>query len=350
MEAAAPQWWLSEDRVTLHPLLAECRVRKSAKELELLSYVCYVTSMAHVEVMRSARPGMKEFQLESLFKHFCYTYGGCRLEAYTCVCASGPNGATLHYGHSAAANDKMVRDGDIALLDMGCEYHCYTSDVTCSFPVNGVFSEDQRIVYGAVLAAQRAVYAALRPGASWAELHRLASRTILTKLSEGGVLTGEGKTSEVDAMMVAGLGAVFMPHGLGHFIGIDTHDVGGYLAGQPARRASEGVALDKLRTARVVQAGMYLTVEPGCYFVEATLDNAFANPDQAKFLVANRIEALRNFGGVRLEDDVAITADGFINFTLCPRTIEEVESVMAGGKWPPGPGEDSAPELKRQWK
>jgi len=141
------------------------------------------------------------------------------------------------------------------------------------------------------------------------------------------------------------LGGVFMPHGLGHFIGIDTHDVGGYLEGHPKRHDGPGLA--KLRTARIIQENMVLTVEPGCYFIEVCLNDALANPDLGKHLVADKIAPFRGTGGVRLEDVVAITANGCDNYTNCPRTVNEVETVIGGGKWPPT--EDVEPRLMRKF-
>ena len=105
--------------------------------------------------MRAARVGMMEYQLESLFQHFTYSHGGCRHQAYTCICACGPNPAILHYGHAGRPNARQIVEGDLALLDMGAEYHCYAADITCSFPVTGSrrFSADQLVVYEAVLQA-----------------------------------------------------------------------------------------------------------------------------------------------------------------------------------------------------
>jgi Xaa-Pro dipeptidase len=111
---------------------------------------------------------------------------------------------------------------------MGAEYACYCSDITCSFPISGKFSADQRLVYEAVLAAQTAVFAALKPGIEWTDMHRRAERALLEALTAGGMLRGD-----VDAMMAAHMGAVFMPHGLGHLLGLDTHDVGGFVDGTP---------------------------------------------------------------------------------------------------------------------
>lgn len=247
--------------------------------------------------------------------------------SYTCICGTGKNGATLHYGHAAAPNEKLIVDGDMCLFDMGCEFHCYASDVTCSFPANGVFTADQRFIYEAVLAAQRAVMDALRPGVAWPDMHALAYRTALTVLRDGGLLTGD-----VDDMMRVNLGAVLMPHGLGHFMGIDTHDVGGYPRGT-ARDTRDG--FKSLRTVREVRPGMVLTVEPGVYFINHLLKEAMANEEQAPFFVKDVlarfwVEDDRSFGGVRLEDDIIITEDGIENMTIAPRTVEEVEAACRG--------------------
>jgi len=206
--------------------------------------------------------------------------------------------------------------------------------------VGGKFTPDQRMVYSAVLEAQRQIFAAMRPGVAWADLHRLMWRVQLQALLEAGVLLGD-----LDEMLAAGLGAVFTPCGMGHLIGLDTHDVGGYLHGCPPR--SEEAGLNKLRTARILEAGMCLTVEPGIYFIEALLAPALAAPATARFFDDAVLARFRGFGGVRLEDVVAITDEGFVNYTICPRTIDEVEGVMAGAPWPPPT--DAAPELRREW-
>ena len=247
--------------------------------------------------------------------------------SYVCICATGPNGAVLHYGHAGAPNDRVLSPGDMALFDMGAEYHCYASDITCSFPVDGAFTADQRAVYGAVLAAQKGVMAAMKPGVDWVDMHRLAEKAILEGLVLGGFLAGD-----VDDMARAHLGAVFMPHGLGHLMGLDTHDVGGYPPGGPGRPAEPGAR--KLRTARVLEEGLVITVEPGCYFIEPLLEQAMADPAQRGFLVPEALARVRGKGGVRLEDDVLVTADGIENLTKCPREVEDVVHVLAGGAWP----------------
>lgn len=306
----------------LFPDIVECRVIKTQKEIEVLRYVAQVSSEAHKQVMRHIKPGMKEYQLESVFLHHAYYEGGCRNPSYTCICASGPNGSVLHYGHAAAPNDRTVKDGDLCLFDMGAEYHCYCSDVTCSFPANGVFTEDQKIVYNAVLDAQESVQKAMRPGTSWPDMHRLAERRILEGLLKGGLL----QNGTVDEMVAVNLGSVFMPHGLGHLLGLNTHDVGGYPLGGVPRSTEPGI--NKLRTARALEEGMCITVEPGLYFIDVLLDGALSNPSQAKFINADAIKRFRGFGGVRLENDVIVTKDGCEVLSIVPRTVEEIEAWM----------------------
>merc|ERR1719420_1951252 len=186
--------------------------------------------------------------MEAVFKFYCYHVGGARHHAYTCICGTGPNGAVLHYGHAGAPNDGQMQDGDMCMFDMGSEYHFYASDISCSYPVNGKFSPVQRAVYEAVYAASRAVLAAIKPGVSYIDMHLLSERTMLAKLVEAGFLTGS-----VDDMMEQRMGAVFQPHGLGHFLGLDTHDVGGYPGG--AKRVDKP-GLRNLRCGRVMQPGM----------------------------------------------------------------------------------------------
>jgi len=320
--------------------VADARAHKSAHEVSLMRYTYALSSAAHVAVMRAARPGMMEYQLEALFLHHTYTHGGARLPSYTPICASGPNGAVLHYGHAGRPNARQIGAGDMLLLDMGCEYACYASDITNSFPASGRFTPDQRIVYEAVLAAQLAVVGAMRPGVEWPRMHRLAERTMLAKLAAAGLVAGD-----LDEMLEHDIGAVFMPHGLGHLIGIDTHDVGGYLPGHPPRSNRPG--LRRLRTARTLEEGMVITVEPGLYFVDALLDEALAEPARARFLVREQLARFRGTGGVRIEDGVLVTADGALSLAACPRSVDEVEAVMAGGEWPPTV--DRVPELRRTW-
>ncbi|XP_020653507.3 xaa-Pro dipeptidase [Pogona vitticeps] len=304
----------------LHPEIAECRVIKTDMELEVLRYTNKISSEAHKEVMKAVKPGMKEYELESLFQHYCYTRGGMRHTSYTCICGSGHNSSVLHYGHAGAPNEKTIEDGDLCLFDMGGEYYCYGSDITCTFPANGKFTPDQRAIYEAVLKSSRAVLKAVKPGVAWPDMHRLADRVHLEELTKIGILQGN-----IEDMVKVHLGAVFMPHGLGHLLGIDVHDVGGYPEGV---ERIDLPGLRSLRTARVLVPGMVLTVEPGIYFIDHLLDQALADPAQACFLNNEVLARFRGFGGVRIEDDIAVTATGMELLTCVPRTTDEIEAFM----------------------
>ncbi|KAF7281997.1 dipeptidase C [Rhynchophorus ferrugineus] len=309
----------SVDDTILFPIIADLRVYKTHYEIKVIKYVVAVSSYAHRQIMRTVKPGQHEYQAESEFLHICYKKGGCRHVSYTCICGSGVNGAILHYGHAAAPNDDSIKNGVLCLFDMGANYFGYAADITCTFPANGKFTPDQKLIYEAVLKSNRAVHKAAKPGVSWVDMHSLANKVLLEELKRGGLLQGD-----ITEMFNAGLGAIFQPHGLGHLMGLDVHDVGGYLSGQPQRPTQPG--LSKLRTARVLQAGMVLTIEPGCYFIDPLLDKALADPVMKSFLVPDVIARFRNFGGVRIEDDVLITENGVEDLTRVPRTVEEIEA------------------------
>jgi Xaa-Pro dipeptidase len=286
-----------------------------------LRYFCY--SDAHIHVMKHARPGVMEYQLEAEFRYHAHFHGGCREMSYTCICGSGENGAVLHYGHAGLPNNKQVQKDDMLLLDMGAEYHCYGADVTRSFPASGKFSAQQRTIYSAVLASQQAVMDAVKPGVRWQDMHELSYKVILEHMQLAGLIV---KGANVQEMLDNDIGALFMPHGLGHLLGIDTHDVGGFLKDQ-TRLNRPGFR--SLRCYRTLEAGMVLTVEPGIYFNTVVFENAFNTPEKAKYLVREEIEKFFGFGGVRIEDDIVVTATGCENMTTAPRQIDEIEAILA---------------------
>jgi len=309
------------NKALLHAEITELRVFKTPEEIEVLRYANRISSAAHKEVMKQITPGRKEYQMEAVFHHHCHFVGGCRHVSYTCICGSGLNGATLHYGHAGAPNDKTINDGDMCLFDMGGEYFRYASDITCSYPANGKFTDFQKVVYNAVLKSGVDVMAAMKPGVSWPAMHLLSDRVHCEELLRAGVLKGT-----VEDLMANNIGALFQPHGLGHFMGIDTHDVGGYPKG--VERATQA-GLKSLRCGRVLEAGMCITVEPGIYFIPAILEPACDDPAKAQFLNVELIKANLGFGGVRIEDNVILTEDGIELLTDVPRTVEEIEAFMA---------------------
>lgn len=188
-----------------------------------------------------------------------------------------------------------------------------------------------------------------KPGISWVDCHKAAEKEIVKGLLKAGVFTNPDGLSEDDLLSVLideqSLGAVFFPHGLGHLIGCDTHDVGGYLPSTPHRETRDG--LKSLRTARILEKDMVLTNEPGCYFITPLIKKALSDETKKKYFNEEVLNKFINFGGVRLEDVIVIRENDSASLSTVPRALEEIEDVMSGGVWPPA--EDKCPLLKRQW-
>jgi len=305
--------------------LEEARVVKSPSELEILQYANDVSSRAHVELMRSASESGREYLAEASFRYNS-AIRGCPRVGYHCICPTGKRNAILHYGHPGEPNAELVVPGSLSLRDMGAEYHCYTADVTCTYPLSGTFTPEQRVVYEAVWEAVQVVERSVRPGVCYKDMHRLAQRTLLTEMSKAGLFVGD-----VEEMMSVNLMHQFMFHGLGHSLGLDVHDVGGYAPGRG--RPDDPSIQENLRLGRELLEGMVITVEPGFYFADFLMDEALADPSMAKFIDAKRLEELRPVGGVRIEDDIVITATGCYVLTTVPRTVAEIEATMAGQPW-----------------
>ncbi|KRX86799.1 Xaa-Pro dipeptidase, partial [Trichinella pseudospiralis] len=306
----------------LYPIMTECRVFKTDRELELIRYACKVTCQAHIQTNSWC---FFNFLFSSLFRFFASFYGKCRHIAYTCIAASGPNGAILHYGHAAKPNNRIMKKGDLCVMDMGAEFSCYASDVTTTFPVGGQFLPKQCTIYEAVLDANRAIISKAKPDESWIVLHLTAQKIILKHLLQAGLLQGD-----LESMIDINIGSVFMPHGVGHFLGLDVHDVGGYLKGV---KNFEDKKYSILRTTRVLKPRMVITVEPGCYFIETLINQAISDRVKSEYLVKSVIDEYRELvGGIRIEDVILITEDGCENLTPLPRTIEEIQACVGSKK------------------
>jgi Xaa-Pro aminopeptidase len=272
-------------------LLHEMRLVKTDEEVALMQRAADIASEAHREAMRAARPGAKEYEIEALIE-YVFRRSGAAGPAYNSIVGSGANATILHYVN----NDAELKDGDLLLIDAGAEYAGFASDITRTFPVNGRFREAQRELYNLVLDCQEECIRMVRPGADMEEMHK-RSVEILTEGMVGlGLLKGE-----TEKLIEEGEYKKFYMHRLGHYLGMDVHDVGAY--------HREGQA-------RPLGAGMVLTVEPGLYVPEDAEDI----PDKYRGL------------GVRIEDDVLVTSEGFRVLTdKAPKQIEEIEALMAGG-------------------
>lgn len=272
----------------LAPLLHERRLIKSEAELALLRHAGEISARAHVRAMRTARPGLCEYHLQAELEHE-FLWQGARAPAYATIVGGGANACVLHYIENGAA----LLDGELVLIDAGAEFDLYAGDITRTFPVNGRFSDAQRDVYAVVLAAQERAVAAVAPGVTLHDIHQGVVRDLARGLIELGLLDGELEACIEDESYKR-----FYLHSTSHWLGLDVHDVGAYRQdGEPRR----------------LVPGMVLTVEPGLYIPDAD----------------DIPTALRGIG-IRIEDDVAVTADGHEVLTAdVPKQAADIEALMA---------------------
>ena len=310
----------------IYEILADTRTRKSKEEIELLKYINKVTIEGHIQTMKtiyqkiSAGKTIIERDVENYFFSYMRSKLYSRNHPYEHICGCGVDGATLHYIN----NDQKLEPGKLILMDMGGLAGGYVSDVTSTVPVNGTFTDKQKAIYDIVLEANRAVKEKAKPGVSWTDMHLLAEEVILAGLQKVGILK---KGANIKEMLDNRVCYYFMPHGLGHLMGLDVHDVGGYLSFTPERSKEKG--LDCLRTARILEKGMILSDEPGIYFIRYLLEQGFNDEKVSKYFEKDIIKDYFDFGGIRIEDDILITDDGCINLTEgLPRTTEEIQNAM----------------------
>ncbi|MEX2352132.1 MAG: aminopeptidase P family protein [Balneolaceae bacterium] len=306
---------ISVESETLPDAITWCRSVKTGWELHQLREAARVNNIAHLEVLKALGPGMYEFELKALFEYHQIRHGLLQ-DAYSGIHASGPNSAILHY----VENRRQLREGELYLIDAGHEYNGYASDISRTWPVNGKYSPEQAEIYSIVLEALNRTIAAVQPGVRMEELHLLAARVLTEGLKDFGLLRGS-----VDDLIENDIFTLFFPHGIGHFLGLDTHDVGGYPKGVDE---IERPGLRLLRVRRELHPGMVITVEPGIYFIPALLGPALEEKEKARFLSAEIVEGLFDFGGVRIEDNLILTDDGFENLVTVPRSIRDVEQIM----------------------
>ncbi|MEW6512933.1 MAG: Xaa-Pro aminopeptidase [Pseudomonadota bacterium] len=268
-------------------LLDEMRLVKDAHEIELMRKAAQIAGAAHRRAMRFTAPGKFEYEVEAEFLHE-FRRQGSQYPAYSPIVAGGANACVLHY----VDNNRELKNGDLLLIDAGCEVDGYASDITRSFPVNGKFSGPQADVYDLVLDAQTAAIAAIKPGATFLDPHDAAVRVLAQGMLDLKLLEGSR-----DGVIESESYKRFYMHRTGHWLGLDVHDAGEYRAGDEWR---------------ILAPGMALTVEPGCYIRPA--DDVPA--------------AFHNIG-VRIEDDVLVTADGCDILTVdTPKTIAAIEALM----------------------
>lgn len=267
----------------------DMRLFKSDAEIDLMRKAAKISAEAHCVAMRACKPNMHEYELEALLQYEFYRHGS-RAPAYNSIVAGGANSCILHYND----NNAVLKDGELVLIDAACEYDCYASDITRTFPVNGRFSKEQRAIYELVLSAQLAVIAAIKPGVQWNYLQELSERVITEGLLLLGILHGD-----LEILLQTKASHPFYMHRLSHWIGMDVHDVGDY----------------KLRGAwRTLEPRMVFTVEPGVYIAAGN-----AAVDKKWWDI-----------GVRIEDDVLVTPTGCEVLSQdVPKSVKEIEALMA---------------------
>ena len=274
--------------IQLDRILDEIRLFKTPQEIELMQIASNISAKAHTRAMHTVHVGMMEYALEAELN---YVFGqqGC-VPAYNSIVGGGANACILHY----VENNQELKDGDLVLIDAACEYELYASDITRTFPVNGKFSAEQKALYEIVLNAQLAAIDAVKIGNSYKEPHNVAVRILVEGLLSLGIMQGDiEKIIETEAYRQ------FYMHGTGHWLGMDVHDVGAY------KQAGEW---------RPYEEGMVVTIEPGLYIA----------PDD------ETVDAKWRGIGIRIEDDVVVTANGPLVLTKdVVKSIEEIEALMA---------------------
>ncbi|KAJ5527983.1 hypothetical protein N7513_012142 [Penicillium frequentans] len=302
----------------LKDIIGDARVVKDAYEVALLRRANEISAKAHIAVIKAAQAASNERELEGVFISACIA-NGCREQSYHPIFASGESGATLHY----VSNDKPLIDSVTQqrkknlLIDAGGEYQTYCADITRVIPLDGKFTLETRQIYEIVLEMQSQCIAVLKDGVKWDDVHALAHRIAIKGLLKLGILRGTEEELFEKRVSVA-----FFPHGLGHYLGMDTHDTGGY-----PNYADEDKMFRYLRVRGNLPAGSVITVEPGIYFCRFIIDPVLESPELGKYIDADVLERYWAVGGVRIEDNVHITKDGSDNLTSAPKALVEVESL-----------------------
>lgn len=273
--------------LNVRDVIHEMRLFKDEVELESLKRANQIASLAHEAAMQFARPGKYEFQVQSVLEAVMRSAGSSQL-GYPSIVAGGANACCLHYN----LNNCRLEKGDLLLIDAGCEWNYYTADITRTFPVGGQFMGEQRALYELVLNAQEKSIAAIQPGARMSELNELVGRIIADGLLQLGVIRGS-----VDEVLEKKRHKEFFPHGLGHWLGMDVHDVGRYRI---------------KNVERTLEPGMCITIEPGIYIQPGAAD----------------IDPRWHGIGIRIEDNIHVTSGGHENLTPCKKAVSEVESLV----------------------
>ena len=313
--------YASEDLVRAVVEQRSVKIPEEAAEIELALDATYEM---HTTAMRMAKPGVKESEIAGVVEGIALSHGG--YISFPVILTI--NGQILHNHY----HGNVLEEGQLMVNDSGAETAMhYAGDITRTMPVGGRFTPKQRDIYSVVLDAQLAAIEAIRPGIMNKEVHLNAAGVIVDGLKELGLMRGE-----TEAAVKAGAHALFMPHGLGHMIGLDVHDMEdlgeNYVGYDKTVKRSDQFGLAFLRLAKELQSGYVLTVEPGIYFIPALIDKWIKENNHPDFIVYDKVNEYRDFGGIRIEDDVLVTEDGSrVLGKPIPKTVAELEDIVGRG-------------------
>ena len=309
--------------VELIKAIVDLRLVKEACELEEIEKACNIGYAMHYTAMKMARLGMVEQELAGIMAGIAQSQG--YMESFPTILSQ--NGETLH-NHR---HHQILTEGRMIVIDSGAETNMhYASDFTRTIPSGGKFTQQQKEIYQIVAAANNLAIGLARPGVAYRDVHLAACRIIAQGLTNLGIMKGD-----VDEAVASGAHALFMPHGLGHNMGLDVHDMEdlgeNYVGYDDTIKRSSQFGLASLRMGKVLNKGNVLTVEPGIYFIPALIDKWKAENINTQFINFDKLEAYRTFGGIRLEDDIVITDEGckMLGSKRLPISVEDVEKEMA---------------------
>ena len=302
--------------------VVDLRSVKEPCEIEEITKACNIGYEMHTAAMRNCKPGVKEQYIAGLIEGIAASYGS--MVSFPVILSQ--NGETLHnHDHS-----QILQEGRMMLTDAGAEeVSHYCSDFTRTVPVGGKFLTRQKEVYNIVLAANNKAIEIAKPGVTYQYVHLEVCKVLAQGLKDLGLMKGD-----VNEAVAAGAHALFMPHGLGHMMGLDVHDMEDlgqiYVGYDDETRPIDQFGTSSLRMGRRLQEGFVITDEPGCYFIPALIDQWRAQGIHKEFLNYDKIETFKDFGGIRLEDDILIIPGGsrFLGDKRTPITVEEVEEIM----------------------
>jgi Xaa-Pro aminopeptidase len=299
------------------------RSKKIKEEIDELEYALNIAYEMHTTAMKMAEPGMVEQKIAGAIEGIAKSMGpGVSFPPIVSI-----HGEILHNHHY----ENKMKKGDLMVNDSGAEsYLHYASDITRTFPVDGKFTSKQKEIYDIVLNAQLDSIKAIKPGRKFRDVHLLAARTIAVGLKELGFIKGD-----IDEVIKSGAHALFFPHGLGHMLGLDVHDMEGlgedYVGYNTKIKRSQQFGLAYVRYAKELEPGLVLTVEPGIYFIPDLIDYWRGDNKFRQFINYDKVDSYKGFGGIRIEDNILVTKDGcrVLGKQPIPKTTDEVEQMCA---------------------